>query len=298
MNIEVDEADRNVLRFLWLENHRDPNSKVVTYRFCRVVFGLNASPFLLTATLRYHISKYNKEDPEFVRKLLESFYVDDLVSGEDDTIKAHALYKKAKERMGRAGFKLRKWLTNDKALREQIAVSEKVDKNLPHSSDINPTAVCEESYAKQTLGVASKLSGSHEKVLGLAWDVEKDEFIFEFSKLAEAAKNTTLTKRSLLSLLASLFDPLGWIGPIIIRMTMLFQDCRKGNIEWDSNLEGPFKRAWEDIVKDLIAIKEIRISRCVYRHPKRVIRRCDLHGFGDASTKGYCAVVYLVYGCK
>ena len=89
------------------------------------------------------------------------------------------MYKNAKERMGKVGFKLRKWLTNDKTLREQIAASEKVDKNLPHSSDIKPTAVCKDSYAKQTLGIASRVSGSHENVLGLAWDVEKYEFIFE-----------------------------------------------------------------------------------------------------------------------
>jgi hypothetical protein len=38
--------------------------------------------------LRHHISKYKSDDPEFVRKLLDSFYVDDLVSGEDTTSEA------------------------------------------------------------------------------------------------------------------------------------------------------------------------------------------------------------------
>ena len=52
LNIEVDSADRDYLRFLWLQNVRDPCSRIAVYRFCRVVFGLNASPFLLNATLR------------------------------------------------------------------------------------------------------------------------------------------------------------------------------------------------------------------------------------------------------
>ena len=43
--------------------------------FCRVVFGLKSSPFLLNATLRHHISKYNDLHPEFVLTVLESFYV-------------------------------------------------------------------------------------------------------------------------------------------------------------------------------------------------------------------------------
>ena len=42
-------------------------SRVVIYRFCRVVFGLNAFPFLLNATLRHHITKYAEVHTEFVR---------------------------------------------------------------------------------------------------------------------------------------------------------------------------------------------------------------------------------------
>ena len=44
LDIEVDSADRDYLRFLWLENVREPCSRIAVYRFCRVVFGLNASP--------------------------------------------------------------------------------------------------------------------------------------------------------------------------------------------------------------------------------------------------------------
>ena len=296
LSVEVNEADRNFLRFLWLENPKDPNSKIIMYRFCRVVFGLNASPFLLNATLRHHISKYNSIDPEFVRKLLDSFYVDDLVTGEDDSNEAYKLFGKARERMANAGFRLRKWLTNDKDLRDKISAIENFSaKDTMSESKHMLAADSDESYAKQTLGIGSKLNSGHEKVLGLSWDIESDNFIFQFSRLADAAEKVDLTKRNLLSLLASQFDPIGWIGPIIIRMKMLFQDICRENIEWDVKLEGQFKHKWEEIVKHLLSIKTIEISRCIYRHPKRVIRKCFLHGFGDASTKGYCAVVYLVY---
>jgi hypothetical protein len=115
--------------------------------------------------------------------------------------------------MAEAGFKLRKWLTNDKKLREKIDNSE----TGPGSNCLQPNADGEESYAQQTLGIGSKLSSGHERVLRLSWDIVNDNFIFEFSKLAEAAKKLTLTKRNILSLLASQFDPMGWIGPIIIR---------------------------------------------------------------------------------
>ena len=54
----------------------------------------------------------------------------------------------------------------------------------------------DESYAKQTLGIGSKLNSGHEKVLGLSWDIESDNFIFQFSKLADAAEKVNLTKRN------------------------------------------------------------------------------------------------------
>ena len=76
------------------------NLEVVVDRFCRVVFGLNASPFMLNATLRHHIEQFTDSDPRFVRKMLDSFYVDDLVSGDklaDDSID---LYENAKTRIG------------------------------------------------------------------------------------------------------------------------------------------------------------------------------------------------------
>ena len=104
MNVEVDKADRDCLRFLWLkdaknaksEDAKNAKSEVEVYRFCRVVFGLNSSPFLLNATLRYHFSKYKEIDPEFVRTMLESFYVDDLVSGDENSVQTYDLYLKAR----------------------------------------------------------------------------------------------------------------------------------------------------------------------------------------------------------
>ena len=65
LNVEVDVQDRDCLRFLWMEKPPDL-SRIVVYRFCRVVFGVNASPFLLNATIRHHLKKYKECDPEFV----------------------------------------------------------------------------------------------------------------------------------------------------------------------------------------------------------------------------------------
>ena len=142
LNIEVHKADRDFLRFLCLDGVSDPSSEILVYRFCRVVFGLNESPFLLNATLRHHISKFKDEDPEFVRRMIERFYVDDLVTGEDNTAKAFTLYEKSKNRLASGGFKLRKWMTNDKALKDLI---EQEENRKPENTSVTTE---EESFAK------------------------------------------------------------------------------------------------------------------------------------------------------
>ena len=79
LNVAVDRGDCDCLRFLWPDDPSDCKSELSVYRFCKVVFGLvlNTSPFLLNGTIRCHLSKYEKEDPAFAKKIIESFYVDD-----------------------------------------------------------------------------------------------------------------------------------------------------------------------------------------------------------------------------
>ena len=243
LNIEVEKEDRDCLRFLWLADIRDPNSEILVYRFCRVVFGLNASPFLLNATLRYHFSKYT-HDAELMNKMIESFDVDDLVSGARRVSEAFHLYTKSKGRLAEGGFKLRKWKTNNKQLRDQI--SEDMNDRMqgkPIFDDKN------ESYAKQTLG--PEVHPMYEKVLGLSWDCENDKIQFNFQKTIRAESNSEPTKRNILAQLAGFFDPLGLISPVLACIKTLFQILCVAKVGWDDPLQDKTNRAWEEWIKEL-----------------------------------------------
>ena len=80
----------------------------------------------------------------------------------------------------------------------------------------------EETYAKSKLEPQSEAKG--EKVLGQAWDSDNDSLHFNFEVLANKAKSLQATKRNVLSLLASLFDPLGIVSPVTVSMKILFQE--------------------------------------------------------------------------
>ena len=122
---DIEKAFSNIA-FLWVDDARDSNSNVDLYRFCRVLFGLNASRFLLNGTIRHHLATSAEADPKFVEKMVDSFYVDGLVSGDSTTDKAHDVCNKARARMANGGFRLRKWKTNDPKLKRRIGSMETV----------------------------------------------------------------------------------------------------------------------------------------------------------------------------
>ena len=66
--VSVAEEDRDVLRFIWVDDPRKKNPDIIILRFTRVVFGVSSSPFLLNATIAHHMENYRWEDPEFVTK--------------------------------------------------------------------------------------------------------------------------------------------------------------------------------------------------------------------------------------
>ena len=54
----VKPEDRNLLRFLWIDDVNSLNPEIIKLRFTRLVFGLVCSSFILNVTLRNHLSKY------------------------------------------------------------------------------------------------------------------------------------------------------------------------------------------------------------------------------------------------
>ena len=290
LNIEVDKADRDSLRFLWATNPFDDNPPVETYQFCRVVFGVKSSPFLLNGTLRYHLQNYEKTDPLFVQQMIDSLYVDDMVFSTSTLECAYGMYEKAKERMMSGGSRLRKWVTNNQELAERIKCREE-----SRERNCDSEKQSEESYAKATLGFTGE--PSMHKVLGLDWNFDNDTVLFDFKPILKKAEAMTPTKREVLSLMAGVFDPLGLISPVQLSMKVLFQQLCKENVGWDDELEGPLKLRWESWIKSLSKAGGISIERFALQgsNEGETIQKGTLHGFCDASKDAYCAMVYVVY---
>ena len=110
--VGIQDDQRDFLRFLWFDDPSLENPKIIHLKFTRLVFGLRPSPAILGATIQHHLKLYKQSDPEMFKLLEQSFYVDDLLTGESNDEKALAIYHRAKKLMAEGGFNLRKWKTN------------------------------------------------------------------------------------------------------------------------------------------------------------------------------------------
>ena len=142
---------------------------VIIYVFCgtaqpniiilllRVVFDIINSPFLLNATIKYHLECYLTDVKNFVEKFLNDLYVDDSTSGFFNVKDAYNFYLNAKQIMKEGGFELRKWVSNSAELINKTNRHENINCSDP-SNESNPTR----------------------KFLGINWDLMAGTIIFLF----------------------------------------------------------------------------------------------------------------------
>ena len=114
--------DRHYMRFSWFEDVFADCPTIERNRFARVIFGVNSSHFLLAATLRIHLDRYNQIDPDCVKRVLRSLYVDDFNGGANNVENGVDLYKKLKLRFLEDGFNFTKWRSNSENLNDIIII--------------------------------------------------------------------------------------------------------------------------------------------------------------------------------
>ena len=192
--ISVAESDRDVLRFLWVDDLTKDPPDVRTFRFTRVMFGVSSSPFLLNATIKYHLPHYLESHPDLIQGLLRSTYVDDIITGASSEDEAFDLYTQSKEIPRRGRFNLREFLTNSQQLQMRINQAEK--SHTPVKEDVEEAAL---PYAEATLGNTQGLGSEEQKILGVRWEPYGDQLVLDVANVAQVASTLEPTKRKIVS---------------------------------------------------------------------------------------------------
>ena len=278
--------DRDVLRFLWVDDVFSDQPSLVQLRFARVVFGVSSSPFLLNATIRHHLEQYREVQPRLVEKLSKAAYVDDIITGTDNEEEAHQLFTRSKEMLKEGGFNLRKFCSNSTLLQMKIDSQEVHDKSVPTQTD--------ETYASSTLGSAQSARTGERKVLGVRWDLATDQLVMSLEDVASAASDLEPTKRAIVSLVGKMYDPLGLLSPIVVQLKIFIQELCEAKLDWDQQLTGQLQERWHQLSSKLLEARPFLNPCCYLDGIHEQVISYSLCGFCDASLKAYVAVVYLL----
>ena len=256
LNIRLHPDDRNYTRFFWLSNPADPSSGFRTYRFKVIPFGAASSPFILNAVIQHHLKRHSTT---VSRDMQVNLYVDNVITGCDTEDSAIDYYNQARDIMSSGMFNLRSWSSNSGKLQAKAVQ----DNTANDRSIVN--------------------------VLGLHWDPTTD-LLSLVAKPFLLTNNHLVTKREVLQATSRIFDPLGFISPIVVRAKIFIQILWQHKVGWDEPLTDELVKDWTAIANDLKQVSEYCVKRCYFPAPPT---QPTIHCFADASQKAYGAIIYF-----
>lgn len=96
-----------------------------------------------------------------------------------------------------------------------------------------------------------------ERALGVFWFVDSDTLGFKIQD-----KEKTITRRGILSVVSSVYDPLGFVAPYLLIAKRLLQELCKKDLGWDEEIDEASLTIWLQWLKDLARLDEIEVERC------------------------------------
>ena len=138
------------------------------------------------------------------------------------------------------------------------------------------------------LDIVGISSAPIERALGVLWDIKSDQ-----KKFSVEVRERPATRRGILSVMSSVYDPLGSVAPILLPVKIILQDLCRKRLTWDDPIPEDCLLKWKKWLFDLPHLEKFNIDRCIKPMNKDEIVSCELHHFCDASEVGYGAVVYL-----
>lgn len=189
--------------------------------------------------------------------------MDDFFKSVISTDGALELQQQLAEMLNPGGFHLTKWISNEKEVIEQIPEPER---------------------APSVKVVDENIIMPMEHALGVIWDTNSDCFVYEVMN-----RNIADARRKMLSLIASLFDPIEFLAPFLVRAKILLQQVWQFGIGWDDVLPPELLKEWSKWQEELDGISQFLIVR-FYRHFPDSPSAIELHVFWDASEQAFSSV--------
>ena len=195
---------------------------------------------------------------ELKRQIYHLSYMDNCAVSADSVDKIMWAYKQLQNIFNAYGFQIQQVYTNAKDIQDTI------------NHDFNQDNTEE--------GV---------KLFGLVWNRKEDTLSIQKLFLNEDA----VTKREILSSIASNFDIFNFNGPLLNRARLFLHELQcRSELSWDAKLSEMYLKNWKNIVKQVNAAPQINIDRFVGGMKDKY----KLVAFTDSSKQMFGVVIYIV----
>ena len=246
LQIRLKEDDRDAFRFLFNINGIEKH-----FRFARIPFGVESSPFMLGATVQHHLDRQSIDFEDTVQALKDNTNVDNIMQIGSGSSELEKFKLEATEILESAKLPIHKWESSVEALDSE---------DMPNPS----------------------------KILGLTWDKKEDEMCIS---VPEYSQETKVTKKSIVSYLGKVYDPLGIVSPTIAEGKRIYREACDETNSWDADISQPLKHDWLKWTKQL---RNVKIPRSITKGVRK-IKGIHLHIFADASALACsCATIAVV----
>ncbi|GFX24883.1 integrase catalytic domain-containing protein [Trichonephila clavipes] len=242
---------------------------LIKFRSYRVAFAADIEKMyrqilILDEDCKYQIIVLRATPSDSLKSFeLQTITYDDLLSGADTEVEAKSIIIEIQNLLKSGGFILRKWSSSHPKVLQDLDTSLLASKPIHSLGD----------------------EESKQRVLGLIWNLKTDSI-----QVKVVHEEIVKKKRQLLSVIAQIFDPLGLFSPSVITLKIMLQELWKSKAFWDDPIHSSILENWNKFTKESKYLNSISIPRFM-----GIDQNSDiiLHGFCDASTKAYAAVVYL-----
>ena len=129
------------------------------------------------------------------------------------------------------------------------------------------------------------------RVWWVEWDNQNNEFVFHYSSLIDLARSLETTKRNVLKISTSFYDPLGIISPITARLKTISQLPYNGKLHWDGKAPIEIAIVWNEFLSHLENWNCLKVF--AFSEIEESIFSFNIQGPCNSSNKIYCVVLYL-----
>lgn len=273
--IKINSGDVACQKILWRGNNRTKDPDV--YEMTVMIFGATCSPSGAIYVKNQNALQFVEEKPVAVTAIIDKHYVDDYLDCVDNEEEAMQIIEDVIEIHRRGGFEIRNW----------ICTSYEVTQSIPESL---------RNVSNESNPINIEKGNAAERILGVWWNKSTDSFTFKISfdkvneKILSGSKRPT--KREVLQMVMSVYDPLGFVSHFVVKGKMLLQLIWRSKIGWDDELSEKLNDTWENWITELQNITSVDIPRC-YTSRFSTSKEIELHVFCDASEDAFAAVAYF-----